>query len=78
MICKECKGKMNWKIEDSTQGWWCPVCGWSIVTTYIDDIDMDDTEYSLYIINMKEIDKEKIKLVAKIANVNFVIAKKCF
>ena len=75
MECEKCKAKMNWDIEGASQGWWCPVCGWSIVTTYIDDINFDMTEYSLYIKNESEIDGEKIKVVAKIANVNYIIAK---
>ena len=66
---------MNWNIEGATQGWRCPVCGWSIVTTYIDDINLDMTEYSLYIKNESEIDREKIKFVATTANVNYIIAK---
>jgi len=76
MVCKKCESKMNWSIKDSTQGWSCPVCGWNIITTYIDDISLDMTEYSLYIKNVLEIDKEKIKFVAKTANVNYIIAKK--
>lgn len=66
---------MNWSIEGATQGWRCPMCGWNIITTYIEDIDRDETEYSLYIKNVTEVDAEKIKFVAKTANVNFVIAK---
>ena len=67
---------MNWSVEGATQGWRCPVCGWNIITTYIEDIDSDETEYSLYIKNVTEVDAEKIKFIAKTANVNFVIAKK--
>ena len=52
MICEKCKGKMNWSIEGATQGWRCPMCGWNIITTYIEDIDRDETEYSLYIKNL--------------------------
>ena len=75
MICEKCKGKMNWSIEGATHGWRCPMCGWNIITTYIEDIDRDETEYSLYIKNVTEVDAEKIKFVAKTSNVNFVIAR---
>lgn len=75
MICEKCKEKMNCSIEDATQGWRCPVCGWNIITTYIEEINTDETEYSLYIKKVTEIDAEKIKFVAKTTNVNFVIAK---
>ncbi|MDE7340357.1 MAG: hypothetical protein K2N80_07310 [Lachnospiraceae bacterium] len=75
MVCKKCGEAMNWSIDGSTQGWSCPVCGWGIVTTYIDEIDIDQTEYCIYIKNMTIIGMEIIKIVAKIANVNFMIAK---
>lgn len=75
MICEKCKEKMKWSIEGATQGWRCPVCGWNIITTYIDEINADETEYSLYIEKVTEVDAEKIKFVAKTANVNFAIAK---
>ena len=77
MVCEECMGKMTRFIdaEHGTQGWRCAVCGWSVVTTYIEDIYCDATEYSLYIKNVSEIDIEKIRLVAKFAHVNFLTAK---
>ena len=75
MVCEKCKEEMNWSIEGATQGWRCPVCGWNIITTYIDEISADETEYSLYIRNVQEIDKDKIKFVAKTANVSFIIAR---
>ena len=65
MICEKCKGKMNWSIEGATQGWRCPMCGWNIITTYIEDIDRDETEYSLYIKNVTEVDAEKIKMASE-------------
>lgn len=78
MVCGKCKKKMNWSIEGATQGWRCPACGWwGIVTTYIDEIYTDETEYRVYTKNVskEEIDKEKIKFIAKTARVNFIVAK---
>ena len=75
MICEKCREKMKWCIEGCIQGWKCPSCGWDIVTTYIDDIYTDETEYSLYIKKVSEISIEKIKLVARISGVNFIIAR---
>lgn len=66
---------MKWGIKGSTQGWRCPICGWNVVTTYINEINIDETEYSLYIRDVSEIDYEKIKIVAKIVNTSFVIAR---
>lgn len=75
MRCEKCNENMNWFFEGSIQGWLCSGCGWNLVTTYIDVIYNDTTEYSVYIKEVTEINKEKIKLIAKIAGVNFVIAK---
>lgn len=75
MICERCRAKMSWKVDGSIQGWCCSVCGWSVITTYIDDINLDMTEYSLFIKNVLEIDRKKIQLIARIANVNFITAK---
>ncbi len=75
MICEKCKADMNWFSENSVQGWVCSVCGWNLMTTNIDKIYEDMTEYSIYIKNMNEINNEKIKTVAGIAGVNFIIAR---
>ena len=75
MLCEKCKEKMNWYVEGAVQGWVCPACDWSIITTHINEIDADQTEYSLYIRNAFGIDIEKIRFVAKTANVSFIIAK---
>ena len=50
--------------ENSVQGWSCPVCGWGTLTTYIDKIHQDMTEYSIYTKSIANIDKDKIKVIA--------------
>lgn len=77
MICEKCKGKMNWSIEGATQGWRCPMCGWNIITTYIEDIDRDETEYSLYIKNVTEVDVEKKNLLQKQLMLILLLRSKC-
>ena len=78
MKCEQCNSEMIFKINKGTQGWYCPQCNWNLVTSYIEDLNIDETEYSLYIKIKKTsvIDFEKIKIVSKIANVNYVNAKK--
>lgn len=76
MICENCKANMNWFSENSVQGWVCLNCGWNLMTTNIDEIYEDITEYSLYIKNVNKVNNEKIKSIARIAGVNFIIARK--
>lgn len=64
-----CKG-------NGLQGMRCPACGqWGVVTTYIEPLYTDETEYSLYIKKPAEIDRAKLKFVSKTAGVHFVTAK---
>ena len=61
--------------ENSVQGWSCPVCGRGTLTTYIDKIHQDMTEYSIYTKGIANIDKDKIKVISQIAGVNYIVAK---
>lgn len=75
MLCEKCKINMIYVYENSVQGWLCPVCGWEILTTYIDKIHQDMTEYSICIKDVANIDKDKIKVISQIAGVNYIVAK---
>lgn len=75
MICEKCKANINWFSEDSVQGWVCSSCEWNLITTNINEIYEDMTEYSVYIKNVDELNNKKIKLTARIAGVNFIAAK---
>lgn len=61
--------------EHASQGWSCPNCGWGIVTTYFDEIYQDIKVYSIFIKSITDIDKNKIKLISKMAGVNYIEAK---
>ena len=76
MICEKCNANMKWLKKDSVQGWICSKCGWNFITTNIDDIYEDTKEYSIYIKNNCEVDIKKIKLISKLAGVNYIKAKK--
>ena len=75
MLCEKCKTNMIHVHENSVQGWSCPVCGWGTLTTYIDKIHQDMTEYSIYTKSIANIDKDKIKVIAHIAGVNYIAAQ---
>ena len=76
MLCEKCKTNMIRVCENSVQGWSCPVCGWGTLTTYIDGMHQDMTEYSIYTKSVANIDKDKIKVISQIAGVNYIVAKK--
>lgn len=76
MLCDKCKTNMIRVCETSAQGWSCPVCGWGTLTTYIDGMHQDMTEYSIYTKSVANIDKDKIKVISQIAGVNYIVAKK--
>ena len=75
MLCEKCKTNMIQVRENSVQGWSCLVCGWGVLTTYIDKIHEDMTEYSIYIKSVANIDVDKIKVISQIAGVNYLVAK---
>lgn len=41
MLCEKCKAEMAAVCTIGVQGWLCPICGWEILTTYIDEIYLD-------------------------------------
>ena len=75
MLCEKCKTNMIHVCENSVQGWSCPVCGWGTLRTYIDKIHLDMREYSICTKSITNIDKDKIKVISKIAGVNYIVAK---
>ena len=75
MMCEVCKKDMVPVRRNSVQGWSCPNCGWGVLTTYIDEIYQDMTEYCVYVRNVDNVDKNKIKVVSQIAGVNYHTAR---
>lgn len=75
MLCEKCKTEMVPVCATGVRGCICPSCGWNIVTTYIDEIYLDQTEYSIWIKNFTNINKDVIRIVSKIAGVNYIAAR---
>jgi len=75
--CEKCGGVMEYKRDSSTEGYHCTNCDWNVVTTYIDPINLDMQEYNVYLIDDEiSVTSSQIKLVAKIANCNYIQSKK--
>ncbi|MEO1373103.1 MAG: hypothetical protein AAFW70_02010 [Cyanobacteria bacterium J06635_10] len=75
--CFECGANLEHRIQGRTQGSFCNQCNrWAVVTTYIPPIVRDKTKYKMYLCSADSNNKEHIKALSKIANVNFLQAKK--
>ena len=47
MRCEKCNNEMNYFQENQTCGWTCPQCRNSIATTYVSNLQLDETLYTL-------------------------------
>ena len=75
IICEKCGNKMVSFIRGSSCGGECLKCGWGLVTTYIEPIKTDETNYTLSIPMISEPNIDHIKAVSTILNVNFLKSK---
>ncbi|MBV6625040.1 MAG: hypothetical protein KI793_19290 [Rivularia sp. (in: Bacteria)] len=75
--CEECGANLEQKIQDRIQGAFCNQCKkWVIVTTYMPAIFQDTTKYKMYLCSADSNNKEHIKALSQIANINFLQAKR--
>lgn len=73
--CRICGGELTQKIHESVQEFYCNICGYHVVTTYIDKIYSDDRDYTISIINGDFKDKRHIRFISTFCGVNFLIAR---
>lgn len=78
MKCQVCQMEMVKFEQDSVQGWLCQNCGWSILTSKIDNKYNEPHKYSICIqaVSADNIDISIIKTLAQIAKVNYLTSKK--
>ena len=76
MKCDKCNSEMTYFVEGQSCGWKCSNCDWSLVTTYIDPIELDTQLYNVRVQGSADSKADKIKLVAKIKGCNLLEAKK--
>lgn len=75
ILCEKCGAEMNPIHQGFTVGAECPNCGWGYVTSYIPPMYSDTRTYSV-ILDSNQYSVERVKLIASIANCNFIHAKK--
>jgi hypothetical protein len=76
VVCERCGGPTEFRREGSTEGTYCTRCDWSVVTTYIPEILRDDTAYEIRARGGDHKNQEHVKVVAALANLNFLAARK--
>ena len=75
MKCEHCGTDTDYRAEGSTEGFFCPKCNWALVTTHIPKITQDITKYSVYLTSANYKNKDHLKILAKLANINLLQAR---
>jgi hypothetical protein len=74
--CERCGGTAVYRVEGSTQGYYCTACDWAVVTSFIPAIKKDTTLYDLRIHGGDHHSKPQIRTVAQVGGINVVEARK--
>jgi hypothetical protein len=74
--CELCGHPVEFRREGNTQGLFCTSCDWALVTTYIPEIELDETIHSVF---LKDVDSpvttQQIRLVSELSGKNFLESK---
>ena len=71
-ICPSCGKTLQSVKRNGATMVKCPNCSWSIVSSEVAPEYEDSTIYELYLDQDSECDKEKMKVIAKICNWNYI------
>ncbi|MEW8029212.1 MAG: hypothetical protein AB2806_15940 [Candidatus Thiodiazotropha sp.] len=74
--CEVCGADTEFRVEGSTEGFFCTQCDWALVTTRIPEIAQDITKYKMYLLSADPHNKKQIKFLSEVANINFLQARK--
>lgn len=76
IICEKYGEQMVSIDQERTVGMTCPKCGWGWVTSHFDAIDIDQTNYSIFLKPGNPVVIDNIKMIASLCAINFIEAKK--
>ena len=76
ILCEKCGAQMMPLLEYGSVGMTCPHCGWGWATTSSESTANDDTAYEVWLCSGNSQSPEVLRLIAGIANVNLLQAKK--
>ena len=74
--CEQCGGALEFRKNGSVQGYFCKGCDWALVTTFIPDIQLDETQYTIAVSGGDYHNELHIKAVADASQINFLSARK--
>lgn len=74
--CEKCGLELQFRKEGSTQGLYCLNCGWIVVTTYIPKLQLDRTNYRVYVTGADFKNVRHIQIISKIYGMNYIVVKK--
>ena len=74
--CEVCGGEVEFRQEGSTQGYFCKCCDWALVTTYIPQIQLDETTYEVFVTGGDYRNEQQVKAVSTASGLNFLAARK--
>ena len=74
MACEQCRGELSVYREGSAQGVKCSQCGWSVVTTHIPQIKVDETQYEVRCRGDYQ-NKAHVKAVSEVTGRNFLSSR---
>ncbi len=75
IICEKCGNDMKPLSDYYPIGMTCPNCGLGWATTYIEPINLDESDYHVYL-TASDNSLTVIKLISEVANCNYFEAKK--
>ena len=67
---------MEARQDGSTQGLYCTKCDWSVVTTHIPEIWLDETEYEVRVCGGDYRNEQHVKVVSKVSCTNFLASRR--
>ena len=76
MTCPKCNAELTSEVKGSTLLLTCGECGWSVATSYIEPIFLDETTYRLALDAGNPASKPVLAAVSAAAGGNYLSAKK--
>lgn len=74
-ICPECGAIMDVVYNKPALNLNCPKCGYALATTVWEEIDLDDTKYSMYLKVVINPSINQIRFVSNMTGVNYITSK---